>query len=71
MTGIKNNKIDLSNRICGATDHAMSEIKNETNVIDEKIQKLSEMDNDTLHWISDKLREFINQSGRNLRRIAV
>ena len=49
----------------------MSEIKNETNVIDEKIHKLSEMDNDTLHRIDDKLKKFINQSGRNLRKIAV
>ena len=36
-----------------------------------KIYKLSEMDNDTLHWINDRLKEFIDQSGRNLRKIAV
>ena len=71
MTDIIKNKIELLNRICGAIDHAMSEIKNETNMIDEKIHKLSEMDNDTLHWINDKLKEFVNQSGRNLRKIAV
>ena len=47
LTDIINNKIELLNRICGAIDHAMSEIKNETNMIDEKINKLSEMDNDT------------------------
>ena len=40
-------------------------------MIDEKIHKLSEMDNDTLHWINDKLKEFIDESGRNLRKIAV
>ena len=39
---------------------AMSEMKNETNMIDEKIHKVSEMDNDTLHLISDKLKEIIN-----------
>ena len=71
LTDIINNKLELLNRICGAIDHTMSEIKNETNVIDEKIHKLSEMDNDTLQWINDKLKKFINQSGRNLRKIAV
>ena len=69
LTDIINNKIELLNRICGAIDHAMSEIKNETNMIDEKIHKLSEMDNDILLWINDRLKEFINQSGRNLRKI--
>ena len=71
LTDIINNKIELLNRICESIDHVMSEIKNETNVIDEKIYKLSEMDNDTLHWINDRLKEFIDQSGRNLRKIAV
>ena len=70
LTDIINNKIELLNRICGAIDHAMSEIKNETNMIDEKIHKLSEMNNDILFWINDRLKEFINQSGRNLRKIA-
>ena len=42
-----NDKIELVNRIGGAIDHIMSEIKNETNKIDEKIHKLSEMDNGT------------------------
>ena len=71
LTDIINNKIELLNRICGAIDHAMSEIKNETNIIDEKTHKLSEMDNDTLLWINDRLNGFINQSGRNLKNIAV
>ena len=71
LTDIINNKIELLNRICESIDHVMSEIKNETNLIDEKIYKLSEMDNDTLHWINDRLKEFIDQSGRNLRKIAV
>ena len=70
LTDIINNKIALLNRICDAIDHTMCEIKNETNMIDEKIHKLSEMDNDILLWINDRLEEFINQSGRNLRKIA-
>ena len=61
----------MLNRICEAIDYAKSEKKNETNMIDEKIHKLSEMDNDTLHWINNRLKEFINQSGRNLRKISI
>ena len=45
-----------------AIDHVMSEIKNETNMIDGKIHKGNEMDNDTLHFIDDKLNEIITQS---------
>ena len=71
LTDIINNKIELLNRICEAIDDAMSEIKNETNMIDEKIHKLNEIDNDTLHWMNNKLKEFINQSGRNLKKIIV
>ena len=56
LTDKINNKIELLNKICEAIDHTMSEIKNETNVIDEKIHKLSEMDNDMLHWINDRLK---------------
>ena len=61
LTDIINNKIALLNRICVVIDHTMSEIKNETNMIDEKIHKLSEMDNDILLWINDQLKGFINQ----------
>ena len=71
LTDKINNKIELLNKLCEAIDHAMSEIKNETNGIDEKIHKLNGMDNDTFQWINDRLTEFINQSGRNLRKIAV
>ena len=59
LADVINNEIELVNRMCGATDHVMSEIKNETNMIDEKIDKVSEMDNDTLHLINDKLNEII------------
>ena len=50
-------------------DHATSEIKNETNMIDEKIHKVSEMDNDTLHLINDKLSEIMTQSRKKLSKI--
>ena len=46
----------------GVIDRVMSDVKNETNVIDEKIHKVSEMDNDTLHLIGNKLNEIITQS---------
>ena len=55
LTDVINNKIELVNRMCESIDHVMSEIKNETNMIDEKIYKVSEMDNDTLYLIDDKL----------------
>ena len=71
LTDVINNEIELVNRMCESIDHVMSELKNETNMIDEKIHKVSEMDNDTLHLINDKLKEIINQSRKNLRKIVV
>ena len=71
LTDVINNKIELGNGIDGVIDHVMSEIKNETNMIDEKIHKVREMDNDTLHLISDKLKEIINQLRKNLRKIVI
>ena len=71
LTDVINNKIELVNRMCESIDHVMSEIKNETNMIDEKIYKVSEMDKDTLHLINDKLKEIINQSRKNLSKIVV
>ena len=71
MTDVINNKIELVNRMCESIDHVMSEIKNETNIIDEKIRKVSEMDNDTLHLISNKLKEIMNQSRRKIEKIVV
>ena len=61
MTDVINNKIELVNRMGGVIDHVMSEIKNETNMIDEKIHKVSEMDNDTLHLTIGKLEEIMKQ----------
>ena len=52
-------------------DQVMSEIKNETNMIDEKIYKLSEMDNDTLHWIDDRLNNIMTRSRKKLRWLVV
>ena len=71
MTDVINNKIELVNRMGGVIDHVMSEIKNETNMTDEKIHKVSEMDNDTLHLIDDKLNEIIIQSRKKLSKIVV
>ena len=71
LTDVINNKIELVNRMCESIDHVMSEIKNETNMIDKKIHKVSEMDNDTLHLINDKLKEIINQSRKKLSKIVV
>ena len=71
LTDVINNKIELVNRMCESIDHVISEIKNETNMIDEKIYKVSEMDKDTLHLINDKLKKIINQSRKNLSKIVV
>ena len=55
LTDLINCKIGQVNRMCKELDQVMGEIKNETDKIDEKIHKVSEVDNDTLHWIDDKL----------------
>ena len=68
FTAVINNKIELMNKMGGVIDHVMSEIKNETNMIDEKIHKVSEMDNDTQHLINDKLKEIMKQSRKKLRK---
>ena len=71
MTDVINNKIELVNRMGGAIDHVMIEIKNETYMIDEKIHNVSEIDNDTLHLIDDKINEIITQSRKKLSKIVV
>ena len=55
----------------GVIDHVMSEVKNETNMIDEKLHKVSELNNDTLHLINDILEEIITQSREKLNRMVV
>ena len=71
LKDVISNKIELVNGMGGAIDHVMSEIKNETNISDEKIHKVSEMDNDTLHLIDDKLNRIITQSRKKLSKIVV
>ena len=71
LTDVINNEIELVNKMGGVIDHVMSELKNETNMIDKKIHKLSEMDNDTQHFINDKLKEIMKQPRKNIEQIVV
>ena len=71
FTDLINHRIELVNDMCETIDHVMSEINNETNMIDEKIHKVCEMDNDTLHWIDDKLNEIMTRSRKKIRLILV
>ena len=61
LTDVINNKIELLNGVGKSIDHIVSEMNNETNMIDEKIYKVSKMDNDTLHLINAKVKEFMSQ----------
>ena len=49
----------------------MSEVKNEANMIDEKMHKVSKMDNEALHLINDNLMKIMKRSMKNLRKIVV
>ena len=71
LTDVINNEIELVNKMGGVIDHVMSELKNETNMIDKKIHKVSEMDNDTQHFINDKLKEIMKQPRKNIEQIVV
>ena len=71
LNDVINSKIELLNRVGDLIDHIISWIKNRTNMIDEKIYKVSEMDNDTLHLINNKLKEIMSQSKQNLKKILV
>ena len=71
LNDVINNKIELLNGVGELIDHIISDIKNETNMIDEKIYKVSEMDNDALHLINDKVKEFMRQLKQNLKKILV
>ena len=71
LTNVINNKMELVNRMCESIDHVMSEMKNETNIIDEKIHKVSEMDNDTQYLTNDKLKEIMKQSRKDIEKIVV
>ena len=52
-------------------DNVTSEIKNEKDKIDEKIHNVSEMDDDTLHWIDDRLNNIMTRSRKKSRWIVV
>ena len=67
LTDIINNYIKLINKIVETIGHVMCEINNETNMIDEIINKASEMDNDTLHMIYDKLNKIIARPKKKLK----
>ena len=71
LTDVINHKIKLMNENCSAIDRAMSEIYNETDMIDEKIHKARVIDNDTLHWIDDSLNEIMTRSRKKIRLILV
>ena len=57
----------MINKIGETLDHVICEVDNETNTTDEIIHKASEMDNDTLHLINDKLNEIITQARKVLK----
>ena len=67
LTDLINNKIQLMNRMCETIYHIMSKVKNEANMIDEKIHKVVVMNNDTLHLINDELKEISNQARKKLK----
>ena len=71
LTDLINHKIGQVNRMCEELDQVMGEIKNEIDKIDEKIHKVSEVDNETLHWIDDKLNNIMTSSTKKLRLILV
>ena len=66
-----NFKIGCVTRMCNKIDYIMNMMNNETNVIDKKIYKTCKMDNDTLHWIDDKLNEIMTRSRKKTRLILV
>ena len=71
LNDVINNKIELLNRVGDVIDHIISDIKNKTNMIDEIIYKVSEIENDTLHLINCKLKEIMIQLKQNLKKILV
>ena len=66
LTDVINNKIELINKLGETIDQVLHEINNESNVINEKILKASEMDNDTLYLIDDKLDKTIIQTRKKI-----
>ena len=64
LTDIINNKIKLTNVMSMRIGRVMCNIKNKTNMVNEKIHKASEIDNDTLQLIDDNLDEIITFNKR-------
>ena len=71
LTDLINHRIEQVNRMHREIDNVTSEIKKETDKIDEKIHNVSEMDNDTLHWIDGRLNNIMTRSRKKLRWIVV
>ena len=71
LTDLINHRIEQVNRMHREIDNVTSEIKNETDKIDENIHNVSEMDNDTLHWIDDRLNNIMTRSRKKSRWIVV
>ena len=71
LTDLINHRIGLVNEMVESLDQVMGEIKNEANMIDEKIYKVSEIDNDTIHWIDIRLNNIMTRSRKKSRLIIV
>ena len=72
LTVIINNKTKLVRTIIiRLIDCIMCDIKNKSNMVNEKIHKASEIDNDTLHLINNKLKEIMIQLKQNFKKILV
>ena len=61
------NKIKIMKKINVIIICAMYDIKNKTNMVNEKIHKSSAIDNDTLHLIDNNLDEFITYLNNKLK----
>ena len=69
LTDIINNKIKLTNVMSMRIGRVMCNIKNKTNMVNEKIHKVSDIDNDTLHLIDDTLDEIITYLIKRIKKI--
>ena len=67
LTSIVKYKIIQTKMISKKIDCGMYNIKNNANMVKKMIHKASEMDNNTLHLIDDKLNEIIIYSKRILK----
>ena len=68
LNDVINNKIQLFNGVGNLIDHIISDIKNETNVTDEKIYTAYEKGIDPLHLINCKLKEIMIQLKQKLKK---